>query len=210
MTRTYRKAKRAEAEEETRERIVRATLALHLEQGVATTSYTDIAERAGVGAATVYRHFPTMGSLVTACGAHVWETIEPPRPEDAAAPFAGLRSRAARLERLARELDAFYARSATPLWNAVQDRDRFAELDAFLRQVDKGVGALAAAALGEDASPPAVKIVHALSGFVLWRALAQAGLEQEERIRFEVAILEAAITEAEGGQPAIAPARQEW
>ena len=49
MTRTYRKAKRAEAQEETRERIVQATLALHLEQGVATTSYTDVAERAGVG-----------------------------------------------------------------------------------------------------------------------------------------------------------------
>ena len=87
MTRTYRKAKRAEAQEDTRDRIVRATMALHLEQGVATTSYTDVAERAGVGAATVYRHFPTMGSLVDACGAHIWQQIEPPRPEDAAARF---------------------------------------------------------------------------------------------------------------------------
>ena len=42
---------------------------LHYEQGVAATSYVQIAERAGVGPATVYRHFPTLGSLVEACGA---------------------------------------------------------------------------------------------------------------------------------------------
>jgi AcrR family transcriptional regulator len=200
MTRTYRKAKRAEAQEETRERIVHATLALHLEQGVATTSYTDVAERAGVGPATVYRHFPTLGSLVEACGAHVWQLIEPPRPEDAAAPFAGIRSRRARLERLARELDAFYARSATPLWNAVQDRDRIPELDAFLRSVDEGVAAMAAAALGDDAPAGTVAIVHALSDFALWRSLARAGLENEVRVRLQVAILEAAIAEAEGSR----------
>jgi AcrR family transcriptional regulator len=197
MTRTYRKAKRAEAQEETREKIVRATLALHLEQGVATTSYADIAGRAGVGAATVYRHFPTMGALVTACGAHVWEAIAPPRPEDAAALFAGDESRKARLGRLVRELDAFYERSALPLWNAVQDRDRFPELDAFLTEVDKGVAALVAAALGDDAPTETVRIVQALSGYVTWRALAEAGLETEARIRLTVAILEAAIAEAE-------------
>ena len=81
----------------------------------------------------------------------------------------------------------------------MQDRDRFPELDAFLRKVDEGVGAMVAAALGEDASTPAVKVVHALSDFALWRSLAQAGLESEERVRLEVAMLEAAIGEAEAG-----------
>ena len=61
MTRKYQMKKRAEARDETRERIVRATMALHDEQGVATTSFADIAERAGVGPATVLRHFPTLG-----------------------------------------------------------------------------------------------------------------------------------------------------
>jgi AcrR family transcriptional regulator len=200
MTRTYRKAKRAEAQEDTRERIVQATLALHLEQGVATTSYTDVAERAGVGAATVYRHFPTIGSLVEACGAHVWRQIEPPRPEDAAATFAGIRSRRARLERLARELDAFYARGALPLWRAEQDRERIPELDVSLRMVDEGVAAMVAAALGDDAPSGTVAIVHALSDFALWRSLARAGLETEERVRLQAAILEAAIREAEGSR----------
>ncbi len=69
MTRPYRKASAPNAQEETRDKIVLATMALHLEQGVATTSYSDVAERAGVGAATVYRHFPTMRSLVEAAAA---------------------------------------------------------------------------------------------------------------------------------------------
>ena len=64
--RKYLMRKRAEGQDATRERIVEATAALHSEQGVAATSYLQIAERAGVGAATVYRHFPTLGSLVMA------------------------------------------------------------------------------------------------------------------------------------------------
>jgi len=63
--RKYQLRKRAEDLDATRERIVDATAALHYEQGVAATSYIQIAERAGVGAATVYRHFPTLGSLVS-------------------------------------------------------------------------------------------------------------------------------------------------
>ncbi len=199
MARVYRKAKRAEAQEETRDRIVRATMGLHLEQGIATTSYADVAERAGVGAATVYRHFPTVGSLVEACGAHVWQTVEPPRPEDAAAVFAGLTSRRARLERLVGELDAFYERGAVPLWRAEQDRDRIPELDVSLREIDDGVAALVSAALGDDAAARTLAIVSALSDFAAWRALARAGLEREARIRLQVAILEAAIREAEEG-----------
>ncbi|HET7714092.1 MAG TPA: helix-turn-helix domain-containing protein [Bauldia sp.] len=198
MSRSYRMAKRAEAQEETRERIVRATMALHLEQGVATTSYTDVAERAGVGAATVYRHFPTMGSLVEACGAHVWRMIEPPRPEDAEARFIGLRSRTARIERLARELDAFYARGAVPLWGAEQDRERLPELDAFLRRVDEGVAALVAAALGGDVSEPTMRIARAVAHFTVWRALAQAEAEPQKRIRVMAAMIEAAVTRAAG------------
>ena len=88
--REYRMRKRAEGFDATRERIVEATAALHYEQGVGATSYVQIAERAGVGPATVYRHFPTLGSLVEACGVTVWEAIQPPLPENAPALFAGL------------------------------------------------------------------------------------------------------------------------
>ena len=122
--REYRMRKRAEGLDATRERIVEATAALHYEQGVAATSYVQIAERAGVGPATVYRHFPTLGSLVEACGAHVHEAMQPPLPENAPAVFAGLDTRQQRLERLVAELDAFYDRGAVWLGIAARDRDR--------------------------------------------------------------------------------------
>lgn len=194
MTRTYTKTKRAEAQEETREKIVRATIALHLEQGVATTSYSDVAERAGIGAATVYRHFPTMGSLVEACGAHIWQMIDPPGP-DRAAIFAGYRSRSGRLERLVRELDAFYGRGTAALWSAVRDHDRIPELALFLKEVRTGISALVAEALEDDPRVPSVKVVAAMADFTVWLALSGTGLERDERIRLIVAMIEAAIAQ---------------
>ena len=132
--REYRMRKRAEGFDATRERIVEATAALHYAQGVAATSYVQIAERAGVGPATVYRHFPKLGSLVEAYGAKVWEAIRPPLPETRPAVFAEIGTRRQRLERLVSELDAFYDRAAVWLGIAAHDRDRVPELDAFLRR----------------------------------------------------------------------------
>lgn len=194
MTRAYRKAKRAEAQEETREKIVRATMALHSERGVATTSYSDVAERAGVGAATVYRHFPTMGLLVEACGSHIWQAIEPPRPEDAPALFAGLTTRTERLERLVQELDAFYARAAAPLWSAVRDHDRVPQLADFLKDLRTGVTALLARALEEDSNARAVRIVAAVADFCTWRTLADTGIGEVERTRLTGAMIEAVLS----------------
>src|SRR3712207_4626602 len=78
--RKYDMSKRAAAAEETRRRIVAAAQALHTEQGVAATSWEDIAERAGVGVGTVYRHFPSLDELVPACGRVVMDTLALPEP----------------------------------------------------------------------------------------------------------------------------------
>ena len=67
--RKYDLGKRAEAAESTRRRIVEATFELHGEKGISGTTYKDIAERADVSLATVYRHFPAYGDVVEACGA---------------------------------------------------------------------------------------------------------------------------------------------
>jgi AcrR family transcriptional regulator len=65
----YQLKKRAEREEETRLRIVRATLELHETVGPALTTRSAIAERAGVSRPTVYSHFPDELSLGKACSA---------------------------------------------------------------------------------------------------------------------------------------------
>lgn len=197
MTRIYRKARRAEAQGATRERILRATMALHLEQGVATTSYPEVAARAGVGAATVYRHFPTMESLVEACGAKVREAIAPPAPDAAAATFAGLATRADRLQRLVETLDAFYARAEAPLWSSVRDRDRVAPLARFLAEVGSGVRALVAEALQAEPGSQAVRVAAALADFAVWRALAEGGLGPPARRRALRAVIAAAVATAE-------------
>jgi AcrR family transcriptional regulator len=169
--RKYQLRKRAEGLDATRERIVDATAALHYEQGVAATSYIQIAERAGVGAATVYRHFPTLGLLVEACGANVAAATQPPVPENAPAVFAGLTERGRRLERLVAELDAYYGRASVWLGIAARDRDRVPELDGFLRQVEAGVEALVREAVGAGSSEAVIRLMAALADVSVWRSL---------------------------------------
>jgi len=204
--REYRMRKRAESFDATRERIVEATAALHYEQGVAATSYVQIAERAGVGPATVYRHFPTLGSLVEACGAHVYEEMQPPLPENAPAIFAGFGTRRQRLERLVAELDAFYERGAVRLGIAARDRDRVPELDAGLRQVETGVEALVREALGAGCSEGAVRLVTAMADVSVWRSLRRVGAPPAEFRRMLVRLLACAIAiTAEGPEGADVP-----
>src|ERR671921_745610 len=85
----YQLKKRAEREQETRLRIVRATVELHETVGPALTTRSAIAERAGVSRPTVYSHFPDELSLGKACSAlglsenplpdpGMWEEISEP------------------------------------------------------------------------------------------------------------------------------------
>ena len=75
--RPYRMKRRAELEEQTRQRITESAVALHEEVGPAQTSISAIAERAGVRRSTVYRHFPDEEALFEACSTH-WRAANPP------------------------------------------------------------------------------------------------------------------------------------
>ncbi len=80
MPRTYQKKKRAQQQEETRTRIVEATITLHQEIGGIETTISAIAQRAGVERATVYRHFPDERSLLEGCTGHYLQSNPPPDP----------------------------------------------------------------------------------------------------------------------------------
>src|SRR3990170_2374214 len=121
--RKYDMSKRAATVARTRQRIVDATRELHAEQGVAATSWDDIAGRAGVGVGTVYRHFPSLDELVPACGAVARELLDLPDPSDAAAPFTGAEGSRARAERLVGEVFAIYDRGAQVIRAARQEQD---------------------------------------------------------------------------------------
>jgi AcrR family transcriptional regulator len=186
--------KRADALDETRNKIVWATIQLHAEKGVANTSQSDIAARAGVAAATVYRHFPTQGSLVRACGRQVWTAVSPPRPEDAGQLFAGLVTTAERLQRFVDEVSGFYGRAWMPLEGARQDRSRVPELDEDLKSVEAGLEALAREALApEGAEEPTVQLMLAVTDFGVWKSLRDHGVPEDAAPKILTSLLQCAL-----------------
>jgi AcrR family transcriptional regulator len=104
MARKYELRQRAEAQAETRRRIVEATVALHGSVGPAATTVSAIAERAGVQRLTVYRHFPDERALFRACSGH-WAAVHP-LPDPSA--WSAVDDPAARLELALAELYAHY------------------------------------------------------------------------------------------------------
>lgn len=196
MTRPYRMRKRAEDRDEVRERILKATMQLHDEQGVAPTTFAQIAQRAGVGPATVYRHFPRLGDLVRACGMHVWQEMNPPVPDTAESVFAGLDDRPARMAKLLEELDAFYRRGALRLRLAGRDRALIPELDGFLNAVEGGVHALVAAALQPPPPPLALEVAFALTSFPVWSELEQRKLPRATFLAVWTQMIESGIRAA--------------
>jgi AcrR family transcriptional regulator len=81
VARTYELKARAQAQEQTKRRIVQAAVQLHETVGPARTTLTAIASRAGVGRLTVYRHFPQEADLFNACSGLYWEQNPAPNPE---------------------------------------------------------------------------------------------------------------------------------
>jgi AcrR family transcriptional regulator len=115
--RPYTKTRRAELEQQTRERITEAAVELHGSLGPARTTISAIAQRADVQRATVYRHFPDEEALFAACSAHWRAQNEPP---DLAA-WAAIRDPAARLAVALPELYAWYARTQRMLELLIRD-----------------------------------------------------------------------------------------
>ena len=76
MNRKYELKKRAQRQEETRQRIVEAAVELHTSVGSAQTTISAIASRAGVERHTVYAHFPDEPALFAACANH-WRATHP-------------------------------------------------------------------------------------------------------------------------------------
>jgi AcrR family transcriptional regulator len=78
-TRTYTMTSRARAVEDTRRRILDATVGLHAERLAADISLDDIAGRAGVSVQTVLRHFGSRVGLVEAAFEHTRTEVEAER-----------------------------------------------------------------------------------------------------------------------------------
>src|SRR5512139_3404474 len=81
MARPYTMRRRAERQAETRQRIVEAAVDLHGSVGPARTTFSMVAERAGVQRHTLYAHFPDERSLYLACSGLAFERDPMPEAE---------------------------------------------------------------------------------------------------------------------------------
>jgi AcrR family transcriptional regulator len=117
MARKYTLKSRARKQQETRDRILTAVIALHEEIGPAQTSISAIAERAGVQRLTVYRHFPDEPALFEACRDHWFDQNPMPDP-DALRELADPR---ARLHRGLLEMYSYFERTEQMTANVIRD-----------------------------------------------------------------------------------------
>jgi AcrR family transcriptional regulator len=177
--RKYDMTRRASAVAQTRQRIIDATRALHTEQGIAATSWDDIAGRAGVGVGTVYRHFPSLDDLVPACGADAMKVIALPEPDEAPSLFDGANSPAERVERLVQQTFAIYERGAPELHVIRNEPGAHPSVAEGKRELEASLAALVEAA-GVPAEDRAV--VRAMIDLGTWQALRDQGLRPAEAV----------------------------
>jgi AcrR family transcriptional regulator len=117
MTRKYDMKRRAKRQEQTRRRIVEATVELHQTVGMARTTISAIAEKAGVQRLTVYRHFPDERALFSACSGH-WNAANPP-PDPAL--WTQIADPEERLRAALAEVYAYHRQTEPMMANVVRD-----------------------------------------------------------------------------------------
>ncbi|HEX9717570.1 MAG TPA: helix-turn-helix domain-containing protein [Actinomycetota bacterium] len=179
MARKYELRRRAERREETRRRIVEATVHLHGTVGPARTQVSAIAERAGVERVTVYRHFPDQASLLRACQEHYLAGHSPPddswkRIED---PEARLRAGLAAAY-------SFYADNEAMMANVLRDAEVLPVGGGFLglkrdtvRALDRGWG------LWGRRRVHLTAVLDLAADFHTWRSLVRRmGLSEQESV----------------------------
>jgi AcrR family transcriptional regulator len=184
MARKYEKQKRAEREQATRQRIVEAAVELHEAVGGAGATPTVIAERAGVGRVTYYRHFPDQRSLLSACTSHYLGQNPPPDPTG----WTALPDPAERLRAALADLYAWYDRAGGMLARAEQEMPSnpiLAELMTPFKQYLSGIRELLLQEWRNGSEPPPelpAAIGHAIA-FSTWQSLVrEQGLTHDQAI----------------------------
>jgi AcrR family transcriptional regulator len=177
MPRPYDLGRRAALKADTRARIVSAALEIYRDRGLAGASNLAIARAADVAPATVRNHFPEPDGLARA----VFEAVLAELRIPTSAIFDGLPGLADRVERLARELAAFYERSG-PWWRVYEREPEL--IRAWGGGVDEyyaDVESLMRGALGELSSDErSVAVVASVIGPPTFFALNGRGLSVDE------------------------------
>jgi AcrR family transcriptional regulator len=204
--RKYDMTRRASATAQTRRRIIDATRELHGEQGIAATSWDDIAARAGVGVGTVYRHFPSLDDLVPACGEISMQILAPPDPQGVPSLFDGVDSPAERIERLVREAFAIYERGAPQVRAIRNEPEVHPSVAEAGEELEASLTALVDAAVEPFGATGADRaVVRAMVDLGTWQALRDQGLGPAEAVDAVSRMLAARVADSVLGERRTTP-----
>jgi AcrR family transcriptional regulator len=189
MTRTYTLKKRAESQAETRQRIVEAAVELHGSVGPALTTFSMVAERAGVQRHTLYAHFPDERSLLMACSGLAAE--RDPLPEAAA--WKSIEDRRERLRTGLAAVYGWYERNAELAACVLRD----AEYHPVVREISevryRPYMVAYQEVLGAKFSAKQRAMLHLALSFFTWRTLVrEGGLKQGAAVRAMVQAIDCA------------------
>lgn len=195
MTRKYDMKRRVKRQEETRRRIVEATVELHKTVGMARTTISAIAEKAGVERLTVYRHFPDERALFSACSGHYMAANPPPDP----ASWTQIADPEERLRVALREVYAYHRRTEPMMANVIRDAPMHPltrEMAEPYFQLFERMRYILATGWGVEDERLALLLAalgHALA-FQTWHSLArQQGLDDERAIGLMVNMVRCAM-----------------
>jgi AcrR family transcriptional regulator len=186
VPRRYALGRRADQQARTRDRIVAAALTIYRERGMRAATTQAVAAAADVAPGTVRNHFPGPMDLAQAAAAVVLAELRPPGLEI----YAGLTSARERVERLAREVAAFFERSAA-WWEVEQrDPDLAAAWEGNAAQFLEHLDVVLRAALDPSAEDPvATAVLRTLVGPPLYFALRGQGLSPDEAVAVELSMV---------------------
>jgi AcrR family transcriptional regulator len=206
--RKYELKRRAEQQEETRRRIVEAAVGLHQTIGLAATTVSAIAERAGVQRLTVYRHFPDQQSIFAACAQHFFATTPPPDP----AGWPAISDPGQRLTAALTQTYAWYERAEAMLTSVTRDAELLPEYvgGAYAALVERlRQQLLAGWPAGEHQRLVTAAAGHALH-FRTWRSLVRVqGLTTAEAVTLMARLVEHASA-GDGPAPGSGTVQAGW
>lgn len=188
-TRTYTLKRRAESQAETRRRIVEAAVELHSSVGPARTTFSMLAERAGVQRNTLYAHFPDERSLLMACSGLVEE--RDPLPD--AEPWQRIADRRERLRTGLLAIYSWYERHADLLACVMRDAEHYPLTQEIVALRFEPFFATYREVLGAKLGARQRAMLEVALSFYTWRVLARdAGLKHAAAVGTMVQAVECA------------------